>query len=55
VIREVQERGISEDELQQLQVKWHVPDYYSTLEGGREGNMRATADAPAACFTLFAQ
>ena len=38
VIREVQEKGISEDELQQLQVKWRS-DYYSTLEGGRGGYM----------------
>src|SRR5260370_24144069 len=37
VIREVQE-GISEDELQQLKVKWRS-DYYSTLEGGRGGCM----------------
>ena len=31
VIREVQEKGISEDELEQLKVKWQS-DYYSLLE-----------------------
>jgi predicted Zn-dependent peptidase len=53
VIREVQEKGISEDELQQLQVKWRS-DYYSTLEGGRGGYMpRYGLMHLLACFTLF--
>jgi len=53
VIREVQEQGISEDELQQLQVKWRS-DYYSTLEGGRGGYMpRYGLMHLLACFTLF--
>ena len=53
VIREVQERGISEDELQQLKVKWRS-DYYSTLEGGRGGYMpRYGLMHLLACFTLF--
>jgi zinc protease len=53
VIREVQEQGISEDELQQLKVKWRS-DYYSTLEGGRGGYMpRYGLMHLLACFTLF--
>lgn len=50
VIREVQEKGISANELEQLKVKWRS-DYYSTLEGGhmpRFGLMHLLA-----CFTLF--
>jgi predicted Zn-dependent peptidase len=53
VIREVQEKGISEDELQQLQVKWRS-DYYSTLEAGRGGYMPHYGLMHLlACFTLF--
>ncbi len=53
VIHEVQEKGISEDELQQLKVKWRS-DYYSTLEGGRGGYMpRYGLMHLLACFTLF--
>jgi predicted Zn-dependent peptidase len=53
VIREVQAKGISEDELQQLKVKWRS-DYYSTLEGGRGGYMpRYGLMHLLACFTLF--
>jgi predicted Zn-dependent peptidase len=53
VIREVRENGISEDELQQLKVKWRS-DYYSTLEGGRGGHMpRYGLMHLLACFTLF--
>jgi zinc protease len=53
VIREMQEKGISEDELQQLKVKWRS-DYYSTLEGGRGGYMpRYGLMHLLACFTLF--
>jgi hypothetical protein len=49
----VQEQGISEDELQQLKVKWRS-DYYSTLEGGRGGYMpRYGLMHLLACFTLF--
>jgi len=40
VIREVQQDGITPDELDQLKVKFRS-DYYSTLEGGR-GGMPAT-------------
>ena len=50
VIREVQEKGITAHELDQLKVKWRS-DYYSTLEGGhmpRFGLMHLLA-----CFTLF--
>jgi predicted Zn-dependent peptidase len=53
VFKEVQETGISEDELQQLKVKWRS-DYYSTLEGGRGGYMpRYGLMHLLACFTLF--
>lgn len=53
VIREIQEQGISEDELQQLKVKW-TSDYYSTLEGGRGGYMPHYGLMHLlACFTLF--
>jgi zinc protease len=53
VIREVQEKGIGADELQQLQVKWRS-DYYSTLEGGRGGYMpKYGLMHLLACFTLF--
>lgn len=38
VMRDVQQCGITEDELQQLKVKWRS-DYYATLEGGRGGYM----------------
>ncbi|HEY4979329.1 MAG TPA: pitrilysin family protein, partial [Candidatus Acidoferrum sp.] len=36
VIGEVREKGIGEEELQQIKVKWRS-DYFSTLEGGRGG------------------
>jgi zinc protease len=53
VIRDVQEQGISQDELEQLKVKWRS-DYYSTLEGGRGGHMpRYGLMHLLACFTLF--
>jgi zinc protease len=53
VLREVQEKGISEGELDQLKVKWRS-DYYSTLEGGRGGYMpRYGLMHLLACFTLF--
>src|SRR5437899_8913504 len=53
VIREVQQNGITEDELQHLKVKWRS-DYYSTLEGGRGGYMpRYGLMHLLACFTLF--
>jgi predicted Zn-dependent peptidase len=53
VIRQVQQNGIPEDELQHLKVKWRS-DYYSTLEGGRGGYMpRYGLMHLLACFTLF--
>jgi zinc protease len=52
VIREIQENGISEDELNQLKVKWRS-DYFSTLEGGRGGVPRYGLMHLLACFTLF--
>jgi zinc protease len=52
VIREVRDAGISDDELQQLKVKWRS-DYFSTLEGGRGGMPRYGLMHLLACFTLF--
>ena len=53
VLREVREKGVTEDELQHLKVKWRS-DYYSTLEGGRGGYMpRYGLMHLLACFTLF--
>jgi len=53
VIREVQEKGISADELEQLKVKWRS-DYFATLEGGRGGYMpKYGLMHLLACFTLF--
>jgi zinc protease len=53
VLREVREKGITEDEFEQLKVKWRS-DYYSTLEGGRGGYMpRYGLMHLLACFTLF--
>jgi predicted Zn-dependent peptidase len=53
IIREVQEKGIGEDELGQLKVKWRA-DYFATLEGGRGGYMpKYGLMHLLACFTLF--
>jgi zinc protease len=53
VMRELQENGVSEDELQQLKIKARS-DYFSTLEGGRGGYMpRYGLMHLLACFTLF--
>ena len=53
VIREVQEKGIGANELEQLKVKWRS-DYYSTLEGGHGGYMpKFGLMHLLACFTLF--
>jgi predicted Zn-dependent peptidase len=51
-IREIRDAGISDDELQQLKVKWRS-DYFSTLEGGRGGMPRYGLMHLLACFTLF--
>jgi zinc protease len=53
VVRQVQEKGITQDELEQLKVKARS-DYFSTLEGGRGGYMpRYGLMHLLACFTLF--
>ena len=53
ILHELQQNGISEDELQQIKVKWRS-DYYSTLEGGRGGYMpRYGLMHLLACFALF--
>ncbi|HYA63296.1 MAG TPA: pitrilysin family protein [Candidatus Sulfotelmatobacter sp.] len=52
-LREVLEKGINEDELEQVKIKARS-DYYSTLEGGRGGYMpRYGLMHLLACFTLF--
>jgi zinc protease len=51
-IRELQDSGIGEDELDQLKVKWRS-DYFATLEGGRGGMPRYGLMHLLACFTLF--
>src|SRR5437660_12924310 len=53
VIREVQQNGVSPDELEQLKVKWRS-DYYATLEGGRGGSVPKDGIMHLlACFTLL--
>jgi predicted Zn-dependent peptidase len=52
VIREIQEKGVSEDELAQLKVKWQS-DYFSLLESGHGGMPRYGLMHLLACFTLF--
>ena len=53
VMKQVQENGITGDELEQLKVKWRS-DYYATLEGGRGGYMpKYGLMHLLACFTLF--
>ena len=53
VIREVQENGIGEDELDPVKVKFRS-DYYSMLEGGMGSHMpRFGLMHYLACFTLF--
>jgi zinc protease len=52
VIREIQQNGITQDELDQLKVKFRS-DYYSTLEGGRGGMPRYGLMHLLACFSLF--
>jgi predicted Zn-dependent peptidase len=52
VIREVQQSGISQDELEQLKIKFRS-DYFSTLEGGRGGMPRYGLMHLLACFSLF--
>jgi zinc protease len=53
IVREIQEKGISEAELEQLKVKWRS-DYFATLEGGRGGYMpRYGLMHLLACFSLF--
>jgi len=53
VIQEVQEKGVSEDELEQVKVKFRS-DYFSMLEGGMGGYMpRYGLMHLLACFSLF--
>jgi predicted Zn-dependent peptidase len=52
VICEIREKGVSEDELAQLKVKWQS-DYFSLLEGGHGGMPRYGLMHLLACFTLF--
>jgi predicted Zn-dependent peptidase len=53
VVRDVQQKGITESEIEQLKVKWRS-DYFATLEGGRGGSMpKYGLMHLLACFTLF--
>ncbi len=53
VLREVQEKGIGDEELEQVKVKFRS-DYYSQLEGGRGSYLpRYGLMHCLACFTLF--
>ncbi len=53
VVAEVEQKGIGEDELEQVKVKFRS-DYYSQLEGGRGGYLpRYGLMHCLACFTLF--
>ena len=53
VVREVREKGIGAEELEQVKVKFRS-DYYSQLEGGMGGYMpRYGLMHCLACFTLF--
>jgi zinc protease len=53
IISEIQQRGITDTELEQLKVKWRS-DYFATLEGGRGGYMPKYGMMHLlACFTLF--
>jgi predicted Zn-dependent peptidase len=53
IIRTMQEKGVTDSELDQLKIKWRS-DYYATLEGGRGGHMpKYGLMHLLACFTLF--
>jgi zinc protease len=53
IISEIQQKGITDTELEQLKVKWRS-DYFATLEGGRGGYMPKYGMMHLlACFTLF--
>ncbi len=52
VICDIQQDGITQDELVQLKVKFRS-DYYSTLEGGHGGMPRYGLMHLLACFSLF--
>ena len=53
IVRAMQEKGISDSELEQLKIKWRS-DYFATLEGGRGGHMpKYGLMHLLACFTLF--
>ena len=53
IVRIIQEKGISDSELDQLKIKWRS-DYFATLEGGRGGHMpKYGLMHLLACFTLF--
>jgi predicted Zn-dependent peptidase len=53
IISEIQKKGITDTELEQLKVKWRS-DYFATLEGGRGGYMPKYGMMHLlACFTLF--
>ena len=53
IIADVQQKGITDSELEQIKIKWRS-DYFGTLEGGRGGYMpKYGLMHLLACFTLF--
>jgi zinc protease len=53
IVRTMQEKGITDSELEQLKVKFRS-DYFATLEGGRGGHLpKYGLMHLLACFTLF--
>jgi zinc protease len=53
IVRAMQEKGITDSELDQLKIKWRS-DYFATLEGGRGGHLpKYGLMHLLACFTLF--
>ena len=53
IIADVQQKGITDQDLEQIKVKWRS-DYFGTLEGGRGGYMpKYGLMHLLACFTLF--
>ena len=52
VIREIQEDGVTQDELEQLKVKWRS-EYYGRLESGGPYMPKYGLMHLLACFTMF--
>ena len=53
IVADVQQKGITDSELEQIKIKWRS-DYFGTLEGGRGGYIpKYGLMHLLACFTLF--